>query len=312
MKIIKWLLWMVVAAIAVLLLCGLYLYTKDYGDYFARKKGNLVSVEVTSFGSDTTLKQEWLSLRGDAGLIVQCGLLVPRTEVASLRYPAVILMGGKATGKHAIDYALDIRNVIIVSPDYPYNPRESYTVPEFLVDVPAMRKAALDMVPSVMLLTDYLWRRPDVDTTKVILLGYSFGAPFVPCIVAHDRRAAVAAMVFGGGDLFGMIRHNVRRHEGPVVSDFVSVLAAVLLRPLEPLRYVRRISPIPLLMINGTEDEQIPREFTNELYLKAKEPKRLIWIESHHVNPRNVELTKRIVVTLKSELVKMGLLSQED
>lgn len=312
MKVLKWLVWAAVAATLILVLCGVYVAGLDYDSYFLSGKGNLVETEITPFETDSVFRREWLSLRGDTGLKVECGVLVPVAAESGQRFPVVILMGGKATGKHAIDYALDISNVIIVAPDYPYTPRESYTLTEFLSDVPEMRRAALSMVPSVMLLTDYLWRQPNVDTTKLILLGYSFGAPFVPCISAHDRRAAVAAIVFGGGDLRGLIRHNVRRYRGPVVSDFVSVLASALLWPLEPLRYVDRISPMQLLMINGSEDEEVPPRYAEELFAKAREPKEIVWLEAHHVNPRNVELTKQIVATLKGELTKMGVLSAEN
>ncbi len=311
-KTIRLFLLILAAAVLILMLCGLYFVARDYGDYFIETKGTLIESKTTLFAADTLFRREWLSIRSDAGLTVECGLLIPANEKALRRYPVVILMGGKTTGKHAIDYALDIRNVVIVAPDYSYTPRESYNVMQFLADVPEMRKASLDMVPSVMLLTDYLWRRPDVDTTKIILLGYSFGAPFVPCIAARDKRAAVAAIVFGGGDIRGMIRHNVRRFEGPFVSEFVGIVGGVLLRPLEPLRYAGAISPMPLLMINGAEDEQIPRKYAEALYARAGEPKKLVWLEARHVNPRNVDLTRLFVGTLKHELVQMRLLTGEN
>ncbi|MCL4538922.1 MAG: hypothetical protein M1378_04865 [Bacteroidetes bacterium] len=312
LKIIKWLVWAIAAIGLIVILCGVYLAERDYGSYFAGAKGRLVESKIAPVRADSVFRHEWLSLESDRGLKVECGLLIPAGQTKTDRYPVVILLGGKATGKHAIDYALDIRNVIIVAPDYPYAPRESYSMWEFLRDIPEMRRAALSMVPSVMLVTDYLWQRPDVDTTKLVLLGYSFGAPFVSCVAAYDGRASVVAMVFGGGDLHGLIRHNVRRYKGPVTSELVGILGGILLQPLEPLRYVDRIHPIPLVMINGTEDEQIPGEYTRRLFEKARQPKKLIWLDARHVNPRNVELTKRIVSTLKQELVEMRVLSAEN
>src|SRR5512141_475229 len=102
-----------------------------------------------------------------------------------------------------------------------------------------------------MLIIDYLARRPDVDPARIVLVGYSFGAQFVPCLAALDRRPAVAVMVFGGGDLRGMIRVNMRRLAGKARGEAVGLLGSLLLRPLEPLRYADRISPVPLLMLNG-------------------------------------------------------------
>jgi hypothetical protein len=257
-------------------------------------------------GGDSLTERSWVTLENADGFVVDCGLLAPKEK--GRRFPAIVLMGGKATGKYAIDYALGIRDVIIVAPHYPYDPRDSYTVMEFLSDVPEIRLALLDMVPAVMLVTDYLWQREDVDTTRLVLLGYSFGAPFVPCIIAHDRRAAVAAMVYGGGELRSLIRHNVARYEGVLVSEIVGLLGGMLLHPLEPLRYINEVSPTPLIMINGAHDEQIPKENVQLLYDKAKEPKKIIWLESRHVNRRDVELTKLIVKTLSEELARLKIL----
>ncbi len=309
-KAFKWFVWMIASTALILVLCGIYLVGRDYSGYFNNEKGKLTRTRITTFRTDSLFKRQWLAVENDRGMTVECGLLTPSHAEESIRYPVVILMGGKATGKHAIDYALDIRNVIIVAPDYSYTPRESYSPFEFLADIPEMRRAALNMVPSVMLVTDYLMQRPDVDTTKLILLGYSFGAPFVPCIAANDRRAAAVAMVFGGGDLRGMIRHNVRRYRGAVEAEIAGDLGKVLLYPLEPLRYADRISPIPLIMINGSKDEQVPQRYAREFFDKAGEPKKLVWLEARHVNPRNVELTKRIVATLKQELTDMNLLTR--
>jgi fermentation-respiration switch protein FrsA (DUF1100 family) len=164
------------------------------------------------------------------------------------------------------------------------------------------------MIPSVMLVIDYLLTRPDVDPSRIVVLGYSFGAPFVPCILAHDRRPAVAAMVYGGGEMFSLIEHNVNRYEGKTASKLVGLISGFLLHPLEPLRYAGRISPVPLVMINGTDDELIPRRNVEMLYEAAREPKKIVWLESGHVHPRKEDLTRRIMEILVDELSRLGVL----
>ena len=71
--------------------------------------------------------------------------------------------------------------------------------------------------------------------------------------------------------------------------------------PLEPMRYTDKISPIPIIMINGENDEQIPRANTQLFLNAAQEPKKIIWLKSRHVRPENEELTRRIIGTLKEE-----------
>lgn len=278
-----------------------YLSSRDETQYFHERHGTLSEVVERR---DST--KSWVTLRNSDGFKVECGLLVPTDS--GKRYPAVILLGGKATGKFAINYVLDIDNLIILALDYPYEPRESYTIWTALLDVPAVRKSLIDMVPAAMLATDYLYRRSDVDTTKLVILGYSFGAPFVPVISSVERRITVAAMVYGGGDLTSMIRHNVARYESMWMSELAGRLGGLLLRPIEPLLYADKISPTSLVMINGVHDEQVPRYNTEVFFNAAREPKKLIWLESKHVRPDNTDLTRRIVSTLKEELRRLKIL----
>ena len=85
------------------------------------------------------------------------------------------------------------------------------------------------------------------------------------------------------------------------------MLGGFLLHPLEPVRYVGRVSPTPLIMINGTEDEQVPRQNAELLYNAAGEPKTITWLASRHVRPDNIELTRSIVAALKRELGRRGI-----
>lgn len=301
--------WMVlpymVISLPLVLFLG-YLALKDYAKEFAEKKGEFVDARLQPAGMAGEGERYWLTLRGSGGLTVECGMLVPPGK--GVRFPAFILLGGKTTGKYAVDYAIGVKDVIIVAPDYPFTPRESYSLPEVMEDLPKIREALLDMVPSVQLALDYLWTRQDVDTGKVVMLGYSFGAPYVPYLASRDRRLKVAVMVYGGGDLRSLIRHNVRRFEGPVFSELVGGLAGVLLYPLEPLRYIEDVSPAPVVMINGEQDEQVPRENAEMLYKAAREPKQITWLPSRHVHPRDTTLTLAIIGALASELTRLGVL----
>jgi len=50
-----------------------------------------------------------------------------------------------------------------------------------------------------------------------------------------------------------------------------------------PADYIRHISPRPFLMVNGTNEIVFEKDHAVlPLYNLAKEPKRIIWIESGH------------------------------
>jgi fermentation-respiration switch protein FrsA (DUF1100 family) len=82
----------------------------------------------------------------------------------------------------------------------------------------------------------------------------------------------------------------------------------MLLHPLEPMIYANKISPIPLIMINGANDEQIPRYNTEIFFNAAREPKKLIWMKSQHVRPDNEDLTRYIIDSLKKEFKRLRIL----
>jgi dienelactone hydrolase len=302
-----------IAFLAIFLLAelfGVLYYFEDYSEAFIQRKGVLVRAEREAIDSSFLFRKSRLTLRNSDGFAVQCGLLEPHG--VTKKYPAVILLGGFATGSHAVDYVVGLKNIIIVAVDYPYVPRENYNFAQIVRDIPDIRKALLDMIPSTLLVLDYLRTRPDVDSSKIILLGYSFGGPLVPAIVAGDHRFASAVMAYSGGGLYSLVYHNARRWAGALASEFVAVSGWWLLRPVEPLRYAGAISPTPLLMINGEEDEQIPRSNTEMLFNAAHQPKKILWIESRHVHPENVDLTKRIIGKMLNELIGQGILTEQN
>lgn len=265
-----------------------------------------VAATVAPMEGDSLYQRAWVTLSNGKGLRAECGLLLPR---APGRHPGILILAGRETGKHAIEYVTDVRNVVVIALDYGYEPRDSYTPWSFLRDVPAMRRAALDLVPSALMAMDYLRQRADVDTARLILLGYSFGAPLVPAIAARDRGLAAAAIAYGGGDLPSLIAHNIALSEGSPAGEIVGALAWLLLRPIEPMRHVAKIAPTPLIMVNGEQDELVPRENTERLFAKARQPKRMIWLSSMHVNPENVELSHRVAVALRDEMIGLGALT---
>jgi fermentation-respiration switch protein FrsA (DUF1100 family) len=78
--------------------------------------------------------------------------------------------------------------------------------------------------------------------------------------------------------------------------------------PLEPVRYVGRIAPRPLLMVNGAEDSMIPRGNVLALYDAAGAPKELRWTVGEHVQPDEAALIERLSGVIVEWLGARGLL----
>ena len=109
---------------------------------------------------------------------------------------------------------------------------------------------------------DFLFSRPEVDTTKVALLGGSMGGYFATLVAGLENRFAAVILTVTGAwpvaatdDPFARFGHT--------------------------LIFAPRVSA-PVLMVNATGDG---REMGEDLYSVMPDPKEQIWYESDHYLP---------------------------
>jgi fermentation-respiration switch protein FrsA (DUF1100 family) len=194
--------------------------------------------------------------------------------------------------------------------DYPYEGKTSKLgVWEFIRSVPRIRRAVIDTAPAAMTAVDYLLERDDVDPGRIIVIGGSLGAFFIPAHAAIDDRPAAAVMIYGAGDIQSLLASS---NEIPrLFAKPAGWLGAVLLSPVEPMKYVGLISPRPLLMISGTQDPRIPERCSRLLHEAANEPKTVKWIDAGHVSVQEDEFHRLISDAMISWLVEQQLVPQE-
>lgn len=96
----------------------------------------------------------------------------------------------------------------------------------------------------------------ELDAKRVAYAGFSLGAILGALYCPQDPRLRAAALALGGGGF------------GPPALD--------------PARHIARFTGRPLLLVNATRDERIPRPAAEALHAAAGEPKQLLWFESGH------------------------------
>src|SRR5690606_30650158 len=116
-----------------------------------------------------------------------------------------VVLGGHERGKGAAALIGDTRGVIFASMEYPFDGDHRAKGLAVLAQVPAIRRALFDTPPAVSLALDYRLTRPDVDPTRVELMGASFGSPFATIAAARDQRVTRLWLAHGGGDTYAMI-----------------------------------------------------------------------------------------------------------
>lgn len=132
----------------------------------------------------------------------------------------------------------------------------------------------------------YLYDLPEADKSRLFLFGFSAGAAVSIYLAAHDKRiSAVVACACPAEFSFvdspeSLVEHfrNIgvirERNFPPSVEEWFSGF-----KLLNPISYVSQISPRPLLLIHGSEDELVPVSDARRLYERAGRPKKLVIIK---------------------------------
>jgi hypothetical protein len=269
---------------------------------------------VTTIVSDSLLSQSALEelrlvrLRDRHGVVHEAWLrFVPSTLSGWKSYQPVIVMGGIGTGRRAARVVPCPPGFAILAVDYPYDGPRAPGRGEVLRYLPDIHRAAHQAPGGIGAAIDYTRARGDMSKRGAVVIGASFGVPFVVRGLAdlprerdangRDRGAAgvrAVALLFGGADLPAMVRYRMRdakAWEREVAATGVQLLFA----DLEPGRYVGRIAPRPLLLINGSRDEFVSARAAERLWQQAGEPKHRIVIDSRHLQPDAEGLLRDLV-----------------
>lgn len=136
---------------------------------------------------------------------------------------------------------------------------------------------------------DALAGRPEVDSKRVLLMGISMGGMMGSLLAGSDSRICAAALIVAGGDW----RTVVSKTSLPIVKPLKDLLdkvdpksaAASKLNEIDPVNWVAKIAPRPVLLLQGDADTIMPKEASNKLIEAAKEPKSVIRYKGGHIPP---------------------------
>lgn len=272
----------------------------DAPEEFWNNKGELAAVEASEADSDSVYAAYDIRLASSAGYSVRGYLRVPRS---GRRFPAVILIGGTNTGRMAAELFTPEEPYVIFGLDYPWDGPTQLSWWQFLVRVFAVRRAMLLTPSAVMLGADYLESRADVDASRLVYAGASFGAQLITVAGALDPRAGRVLIIYGGGDYAALLRTNLKLQPMWLRSALARI-GAWLIRPIEPLDYVGQIAPRETIIINGRRDERIPVNSVERLFVAAGEPKQLIWLDEGHIRSSRPETIAPVLAAASRALAE--------
>lgn len=234
-----------------------------------------------------------LKFRTGNGDSIRFTISLPQ-EIPDEGLPVLIILGGLEIGRESLKYIPYHGQNILIGYQYPYSPTYWYRNSP-VSQIPVIQWAVLSVPAQVASLGRWIKQQPWAKSQPISLLGYSFGAMFIPAIyhLAEDENIfGPGILAYGGADLYRLFHQNLE-----LAEPFRSLGAWLLdtaIYPLEPLHHLPHMQG-EFLLINGRYDDQIPEASWRLLQEKTPEPKTVRILEESHMNPKNPELTLKVV-----------------
>ncbi len=153
---------------------------------------------------------------------------------------------------------------------------------------------------------NYLWSLPEVDRSRLSLLGFSGGAAVSVYVASSDKRvssivtcACPAEFSFiTKGDAPPSIADHFRSIGAIRDKDFPHSPETWLdgFRLISPIKYIAGIAPRPLLLVHGSQDETVGVSDAHKLYTQAGEPKQVIIVNGAGHRLRQDERAMTMVI----------------
>lgn len=220
--------------------------------------------------------------------------------------PLAFVLGGLRTGRDALAFVDTHGPNLLVGYEYPYSQQTWYESAKPF-QIPAIRAAVLSVPAQVTLARRHL-AAEGTDPARSALLGYSFGALFVPGVqrLASEDGAGFDALVlaYGGADVASLLDANIKLG-APTLRRALAWTGATLVRPMEPALHLPHLEG-SFLVIRGERDEKIPSRSSRRLAELTPEPKEVVSLQAGHMGPHDPELTASVVRISQDWLARNG------
>jgi dienelactone hydrolase len=248
---------------------------RSYLDFFRYDADLALDVQVASRQDRDGVTRERLSFASTPGTRVTATFGRPSAAGWQQRPTVLLLHGGVAGGKESVGAILDFlvragMNVLAIDMLH-FGERRTGLLTTFSEEEKHDRLYnhqstyltwVVQTVKDAGRSVDVLTRHYGVDPGRIGLVGYSRGATVGTIIGAVDERLRAVLLLLG-------------THFDALETGHLAAAC--------PANYIGRISPRPLLMVNGNYDSDHVKETQVEpLFRLARAPKRIIWQEAGH------------------------------
>lgn len=259
-------------------------------------RGALVAAETSAARPRGRYAAHTVRLTSSTGLVATGRLLRP-SSARNGCYPAVLLQDGREENSGVIGrLPAEFGDVVVLALDYPAEIPYVMRLRDVVLHGERLQRAARKIPALFSLGATYLVQRSDVDTMRLALAATSFAVPFATIAAAADQRFRNVALIYGAGDLPSVVAANLAIRPR-VLRRPAAWLATRPFAAFFPERFIGRIAPRPIVMVNGVDDPQMPASAVQRLYDAARPPKSIVWLRTGHLMPTDSALIRTLVDT---------------
>ena len=125
------------------------------------------------------------------------------------------------------------------------------------------------------------------DDKRVLVFGQSIGAAIGVVVTALEPDVEGLVAEAGFSEYRSIARHATK--QSFLTWPLYPIYPLLLNKRFDPIKFIAKISPRPVLLIHGKKDEIVPFRMSEKLWKRANEPKQLLPIENAgHLECRRV------------------------
>ncbi|MDJ0652447.1 MAG: hypothetical protein QNJ27_05525 [Simkaniaceae bacterium] len=209
--------------------------------------------------------------------------------------PTVLIVGGLKTGRESLQFIPNHGQYAFVAYEYPQRLKTLHKINVFL-HIYTVRKAALEVPKELIAIIKYLRQESWINQEPISLMGYSFGATFLPVTYVNAQKKGIplgpGVIAYGGAGIYCLFKANLPLPN--FLKKPLASMAAAIFKPIDPILYAPHMKG-GFLIINGIYDSQIPLECADRLQNLVPEPKTVINLETQHMSPENLDVNLRLI-----------------
>ena len=249
----------------------------------------------------------------DSGLgIINIAVSFPN-PMPSHPLPVLFILGGLETGFDSVQHVSDIGDNILVGYNWPINSKLPKGI-SILTEFPSIYKGIYKSPGQISKAIEWVSSQSWAEKEKISLLGFSIGAiasPAVQHIIENRGLTNIGWTVLAyGGTNIGQLVNSNPNIKPKWAKPLFGWIIQLLFNPIDPKEHLEYISG-NFLLINGKDDEFIPKESSSLMQKLTPSPKNIILLDGKHmgVGEKQKELLSIIIKETRMWLKQNGAIN---